>query len=86
MSSASLSIAEEKYQEFVSLINSMKQTKALRTIFNSITKNGVQVFTIDDYEVLIEPHYDYSCLYVSLLFEPQDFSQRKCLKSVSINK
>ena len=63
-----------------------RETKALRTIYNELTKNGSEVFTDGDYIVVVEAYADFSCLLVSLLFEPKDFSQRKFLKKVTINK
>ena len=84
--SASYALASDWFENYVGLINKQKTTKALRTIYNQLTKNGIEVFKIDDYQVVIEAHYNFSCLYVSLWFEPQDFSQRKCLKNLQITK
>ena len=78
--------ASAYFESCVEQINQLKKTKALRTIYNELTKNGSEVFTDGDYIVVVEAYADFSCLLVSLLFEPKDFSQRKFLKKVTINK
>lgn len=78
--------ASTYFESCLEQINQLKKTKALRTIYNQLTNDGVVVFTDGDYHVLVEARCDFSCLYVSLWFEPKDFSQRKCLKEVTIGK
>jgi hypothetical protein len=80
-------LASEHFKTIVDTIFEKKRTKALRTIYNELTKkNGVEVFSSDDHVVVIEAHHNYEELYVSEWFEPTDFSQRRCLNSVIIPK
>ena len=69
--------SEEKFNEYFFLINEMKKKKSLRTIYNQITKHGVEIFIDGDYRVLLEAHYLFENLYLSLWYEPEDFSQSR---------
>lgn len=83
--SASYVLAEKKMEEVVNTINGMKAKKSLKTIYNSLTKDGVHVFVDGDYVVYIDIDIFYN-LSVQLWYEPQDFSQRKIVKEVEISR
>lgn len=78
-------VASEYFKTSIESIFEKKKTKALRTIYNEMTKNGNE-FIDGEYVVAIEARHDYEELYVSQWFEPNDFSQRKCLTSIIIPK
>lgn len=84
--SASYALAEKKMEEVVHTINGLKAKKSLKTIYNNLTKNGVEVFVDGDYVVYIDAHYLFEWLCVQLWYEPQDFSQRKIVKEVEISR
>jgi hypothetical protein len=50
-----------------------------RLYYNTKCANGIELFTCGDFQVVLESHYAYEELYLSIWYEPQDFSQRQQL-------
>jgi hypothetical protein len=42
-----------------------------------MTKNGILLYEEGEYAIVLEAHYDFSCLYMSLWFEFNNHEKRK---------
>jgi hypothetical protein len=76
----------DKYQSVLTYISDKKKTSSLRTIYNNLTKNGIEILVTGDYRVVLEAHHLYEWLELSIWYEPACFTSRGKIESIIIKK
>lgn len=78
---------EEMFNFYLSRIYELQRDRTtLKNIYVRLTMYSNELFRDGDYYVFLEAHYDFSRLYLSMWYEPEDWSERKCLNEVEINR
>ena len=66
-----------KFYDLSEKILTRRRSTPLKTIYNAMTKNGILLYEEGEYAIVLEAHYDFSCLYMSLWFEFNNHEKRK---------
>jgi len=77
----------ETFNKTVNDIITLKNNgKSLKSIYNFLTRRGIEIMIIDDYQVVVESLVDWSEIDVSIWYEPNDFSKRCVVQRKHIEK